>query len=146
MCFEKLLKSCPGELVPAQSDSLRKVDIFSFHVFYLFFDTSSCADMTVANHYILFDFFEKLNIEMVTDYFIVTSHRGQRSFDSFPGELVSLFPQRFGTVVSTTALKYPLNETVLNPSARGISNQSIGATFSVVASDPILVFRGHPKN
>ena len=103
-------------------------------------------DMTVANHYILFDFFEKLNIEMVTDYFTVTSHRGQRSFDSFPGELVSLFPQRFGTVVSTTALKYPLNETVLNPSARGISNQSIGATFSVVASDPILVFRGHPKN
>ena len=103
-------------------------------------------DMTVANHYILFDFFEKLNIEMVTDYFTVTSHRGQRSFDSIPGELVSLFPQRFGTVVSTTALKYPLNETVLDPSARGISNLSIGATFSVVASDPILVFRGHPKN
>ena len=91
-------------------------------------------------------FLEKLNIEMVTDYFTVTSHRGQRSFDSFPGELVSLFPQRFGTVVSTTALNYPLNETVLDPSARGISHQSIGTTFSVVASDPILVFRGHPKN
>ncbi len=103
-------------------------------------------DMTMANHYILFEYFEKLNIEMVTDRSTITCHRGQRSFDSFPGEVVSLFPQRFGSVVSTTALKYPLNETVLDPSARGISNQSLGATFSVVASDPILVFRGHPQN
>ena len=103
-------------------------------------------DMTVANHYILFDCFEKLNIEMVTDHFTITCHRGQRSFDSFPGEVVSLFPQRFGTVVSTTALKYPLNDTVLDPSTRGISNQSLGATFSVDSSDPILVFRDHPEN
>lgn len=103
-------------------------------------------DMTVANHYILFDYFEKLNIEMITDYATITCHKGQRSFDSFPGETVSLFPQRFGTVVSTTALKYSLNEMVLDPSARAISNQSLGVTFSVVATEPILVFRGHPEN
>ena len=103
-------------------------------------------DMTVANHYILFDYIEKLNIKMITDHATITCHRGPRSFDSFPGEVVSLFPQRFGTVVSTTALKYPLNEMVLDPSARAISNQSIGATFSVDASEPILVFRSHPQN
>jgi len=103
-------------------------------------------DMTVANHYILFNYNEKLNIKMITDHATITCHRGQRSFDSFPGEVVSLFPQRFGTVVSTTALKYPLNEMVLDPSARAISNQSLGATFSVDVSEPILVFRGHPQN
>ena len=103
-------------------------------------------DMTLANHYILFDFFDKLNIEMVTDHFTITGHRGQKSFDSFPGEVVSFFPQRFGTVVTTTALKYPLNDTVLDPSARAISNQSLGDTFSMNASEPILVFRGHPQN
>jgi len=103
-------------------------------------------DMTVANHYILFDYSDKLNLNMVTDHFTITSHRGQKSFDSFPGEMVSLFPQRFGTVVSTTALSYPLNDIILDPSARAISNQSIGATFSVDASDPILVFRGHSEN
>ena len=103
-------------------------------------------DMTVANHYILFDYIEKLNIKMITDHATITCHSGQRSFDSFPAEVVSLFPQRFGTVVSTTALKYPLNEMVLDPSARAISNQSIGATFSVDASEPILVFRSHPQN
>ncbi|MGY8780203.1 MAG: thiamine diphosphokinase [Fidelibacterota bacterium] len=103
-------------------------------------------DMTLANHYILFDYFEKLNLEMVTDHFTITGHRGQKSFDSFPGEAVSLFTQRFGTVVSTTALRYPLIDTVVDPSARGISNQSIGATFSIDASDPILAFRGHPEN
>ena len=103
-------------------------------------------DMTVANHYILFDYIEKINIEMITDHATITCHRGPRSFDSFPGEVVSLFPQRFGTVVSTTALKYPLNEMVLDPSARAISNQSLGATFSVDASEPMLVFRSHPQN
>jgi thiamine pyrophosphokinase len=102
--------------------------------------------MTVTNHYILFDYIEKLNIEMITDHATITCHKGPRSFDSFPGEVVSLFPQRFGTVVSTTALKYPLNEMVLDPSARAISNQSLGATFSVDASEPILVFRSHPQN
>ncbi len=100
-------------------------------------------DMTVVNHYILFDYYEKLNIVMVTDHCTITSHRGQKSFDSFPGEMVSLFPQRFGTVVSTTALRYPLNDTILDPSARAVSNQSMGATFSVDSSEPILVFRGH---
>ena len=103
-------------------------------------------DMTVANNYILFNYNEKLNIKMITDHATITCHRGQRSFDSFPGEVVSLFPQRFGTVVSTTALKYPLNEMGLDPSARAISNQSLGATFSVDASEPILVFRSHPQN
>ena len=103
-------------------------------------------DMTVANHYILFDYIEKLNIKMITDHATITCHSGPRFFDSFPGEVVSLFPQRFGTVVSTTALKYLLNGMVLDPSARAISNQSLGATFSVDASEPILVFRSHPQN
>ena len=103
-------------------------------------------DLTMANHYILFDYLEKLNIVMITNHFTVTCHRGPRSFDSFPGETVSLFPQRFGTVVSTTALKYPLNKFVLDPSASGVSNQSLGATFSVDTSNPILVYRGHRKN
>ncbi|MBN4081450.1 thiamine diphosphokinase [Caldithrix abyssi] len=103
-------------------------------------------DMSMANHYILFDYYEKLNIVMVTDHFIITCQRGQKSFDSFPGETVSLFAYRSGTLVSTTALRYPLNDTILNPSARAISNQSIGATFSIDASEPILVFRGHPES
>ena len=103
-------------------------------------------DLTMANHYILFDYSDKLNLVMVTDHFTITEHRGEKSFDSFPGETVSLFPQRFGTVVSTTALRYPLIDTVIDPSARGISNQSIGTTFSVNASDPILIFRGHSEN
>ncbi len=103
-------------------------------------------DMTLANHYILFDYFERLSIEMITDHFTITCHKGLQSFQTSPRETVSIIAQRSGTVVSSTALKYPLNNFILDPSARAISNQSIGTSFSVDASDPVLVFRSHPKN
>ncbi|MBC8343310.1 MAG: thiamine diphosphokinase [Bacteroidetes bacterium] len=101
-------------------------------------------DMTLANHYILFDYFDKINLKMVTDHFTITCHRGHKSFNSSPGETLSLFAQRSGTVVSSTALHYPLDQFILDPSARAISNQSIGTTFSIDSSDPILVFKSHP--
>ncbi|MBC8344686.1 MAG: thiamine diphosphokinase [Candidatus Marinimicrobia bacterium] len=102
-------------------------------------------DLAMVNHYILFHYYDALKLEMVTDHFTITCHRGQKSFDAFPGETVSLITQRFGTVVSTTALHYPLDNSILDPSTLAVSNKSLGDTFSVNASEPILVFRGHPE-
>ncbi|MBT3962427.1 MAG: thiamine diphosphokinase [Candidatus Marinimicrobia bacterium] len=100
-------------------------------------------DMTLANHYILFDYVDKINITMVTDHFTITCHKGQKSFNSNPGETVSIIAHHSGTVISSTALKYPINQMILDPSARAISNQSIGSTFSIDASDSVIVFKSH---
>ena len=105
--------------------------------------TGHREDMTMANHYILFDYVDKINIKMVTDHFTISCHKGQKSFNSNPGETVSIIAYHSGTVVSSTALKYPMNQMILDPSARAISNQSIGSTFSIDASDFILVFKSH---
>ena len=103
-------------------------------------------DMTLANHYILFDYYDQIYLEMVTDHFTITCHKGQKSFDTFPGQIISILPQHYNTEVSTTALRYPLNNMSLNPSAKAVSNQAMGASFSVDASKPVLIFRGHTGN
>ena len=103
-------------------------------------------DMTLANHYILFDYYDQIDLDMVTDHFTITCHKGQKSCNTFPGQIISILPQHFNTKVSTTALRHPLNEMELHPSAKAVSNQALGASFSVDASRPVLIFRGHPEN
>ena len=102
-------------------------------------------DMTLANHYLLFDYYNKIELEMVTDHQTVTCHIGKKSFISHPGNNVSLFVQDFGTTVSTTGLKYPINNSNLNPSSNGICNESIVKSFEIDSSGAILVFRSHLK-
>ena len=100
-------------------------------------------DMTLANLYILFYYFEKIKIKLITDHYTITCHKGKKSFKSFPGENVSLFTIDVNTIVSTTALKYQLKKSPIKPPQKGISNKSLGSAFSVESSGPILVFRGH---
>jgi len=102
-------------------------------------------DMTLANLHILFHYYDKISIKIITDHFTVTCHKGEQLFDSFHGENVSLFAQKLNSIVTTKSLKYQLKDSSISPPQKGISNQSTGSTFSVECSDPILVFRGHPK-
>ena len=100
-------------------------------------------DMNLANHYILFDYYDKIELKMVTDHQTITCHTGKKLFNSTPGSNVSLFVKNFNTVVSTKELKYPINSSELDPSSKAISNQSLAKQFEVDSSGPILVFRNH---
>ena len=100
-------------------------------------------DMTLANHYILFDYYDKIGLRMVTDHQTITCHTGKKLFNSIPGTNVSLFVKNFNTVVSTKELKYPINSSELDPSLKAISNKSLAKQFEVNSSGPILVFRNH---
>ena len=100
-------------------------------------------DMNLANHYILFDYYDKIELKMVTDHQTITCHTGKKLFNSTPGSNVSLFVKNFNTVVSTKELKYPINSSELDPSSKAISNQSLAKQFEVNSSGPILVFRNH---
>ena len=100
-------------------------------------------DMTLANHYILFDYYDKIEIKMITDYHTISCHKGKQSFHSSPGKNISLFVKDYDTTVSTTNLKYSLNKSLLDPSSRAISNESLTDNFEVDSSGPILVFKDH---
>lgn len=100
-------------------------------------------DMTLANHYILFDYYDKIEIKMITDYHTISCHKGKQSFHSRPGKNISLFVKDYDTTVSTINLKYSLNKSLLDPSSRAISNESLTDNFEVDSSGPILVFKDH---
>ena len=100
-------------------------------------------DMTLANLYILFHYYDKISINLITNHFTITCHKGSQSFNSFIGQIISLFPQKPNSVVKTKSLKYLLNNSPIEPPQKGISNQSTGSSFTVECSDPILVFREH---
>lgn len=102
-------------------------------------------DHSLANLFIMADYISKLNLRMVTNYFTVTCHIGNREFDSEAGQTISLFVVKSETMVTTHNLKYTLKKTVLDPSCRAISNESHKSTFSVESDKPVLVFRSHNK-
>ena len=99
--------------------------------------------MTLANLYILFHYYDKISINLITNHFTITCHKGSQSFNSFIGQIISLFPQKPNSVVKTKSLKYLLNNSPIVPPQKGISNQSTVSSFTVECSDPILVFREH---
>jgi thiamine pyrophosphokinase len=103
-------------------------------------------DMTLANHYILFDYYNKIELKMITDYHTISCHKGKQTFNSVPGKNISLFVKNFNTAVSTTNLKYSLDKSLLDPSSRAISNETLANKFEVDSSGPILVFIDHLEN
>ena len=102
-------------------------------------------DHSLANLFIVAEYHSKLNLKMITNHFIITCHTGSKEFDSNPGQTVSLFTVKPDTIVTTQHLNYPLKKTVLSPSCRAISNESLNSLFTVESDKPILVFRNHNK-
>lgn len=100
-------------------------------------------DHSLANYFIFSEYSSKMNLKLITNHFTITCHEGIRVFKSKPGLIVSIFTILPNTVVSTNFLKYPMKNSVLNPSCRAISNESINSQFQVKSSKPILVFHSH---
>lgn len=102
-------------------------------------------DHTVANYRLLAVYCQEIEVSMVTDFATISCHQGKKSFRSFSGQVVSLFPVQAIRRVTTANLKYKLNNETLPPSSRGISNLSLATSFTVSASEPLWVFRIHPE-
>lgn len=100
-------------------------------------------DHSLANYFIFSEYSSKMNLKLVTNHFTITCHDGTRTFESKRGHIVSIFAIFPQTVVSTQFLKYPLLNSVLNPSCRTISNKSLASQFQVESNKPILVFHSH---
>ena len=100
-------------------------------------------DMTIANHYILFDYYDKLESNFIVKSQIEYSQIPNYSIPARNQKLTDEFVKNFKTIVSIRNLKYPINNSELNPSSKAISNQSLAEQFEVNSSGPILVFRNH---
>ena len=86
-----------------------------------------------------------LDITLLTDTGQFTVVRAARSFRSFEGQVVSLFPESSRVRITTSELVYPLQDAPISAPHKGTSNRSLGPVFSVmVTGGAVLVYQGYP--
>lgn len=86
-----------------------------------------------------------LDVTLLTDSGQFTVVHAARTFHSFEGQDVSLFPESSRARITTSGLAYSLQDTPLSALHKGTSNRSLGASFSVEASGgAVLVYQGYP--
>lgn len=99
-------------------------------------------DMTVNNIMLLYRYYKKIDIRIVSDHFTITCNIGKNSFSSFKGQKVSLMPKSRASKIQTTNLKYSLNGNI-DDFTNLCSNESMGDTFEIQSKSPVIVFSGH---
>lgn len=107
--------------------------------------TEKRDDHALANFFLLTTYSAHLSLKMVTDYFTVASHSGDKTFESFPGQIVFIISPATVLSISSSGLKFSLKEESINPSSRGVSNQALGHSFSISSTEPVWVFQSHPR-
>lgn len=88
-------------------------------------------DHTLGNISLLADYAESVSVKMVTDYGIFIPAIPGLSISSWPGQQVSIFAMDKGMRISSTGLKYPLNQTELQNWWMGTLNECTGDSFSL---------------
>jgi len=101
-------------------------------------------DHSLTNYLLLLEFMDRLAITAYSDHFQIQALKGRQQFKSQPGQQVSLIALGKTTKLTTTGLKYPLENEPLSGISRGVSNEATGLSFEVEAHPhPILVFRAY---
>ena len=99
-------------------------------------------DHHLANILLLLRYSNEIMLSIVTDLFTISVSQAEKSFPSFEGQIVSLFSLT-PAVVTTRNLKYTLNNERLMNTTQGVSNESLGNTFSIQSSEPVIIMQSH---
>ena len=98
-------------------------------------------DHFLGNFFTINEFVDQIQCVIYTDYSIITPCVGENEFDSFPGQAVSLITLQNHSIVSSMNLEYPLDSYKLVPSSKAIRNKSLGTSFTIECSEPLMVFQ-----
>lgn len=102
--------------------------------------TGMREDHTIGNISLLADYEAVANVKMLTNYGVFTPISSNTTFKSFAGEKVSLFA--IGQKpVTTTGLKYPIQNRILTNWWQGTLNESSGDSFTIETRGRIIVFQ-----
>ena len=104
--------------------------------------TGMREDMSLINQFLVFKYFKKINITIITDHFTISCMEGEEEIDSFENQLVSLIPEN-RSVVSSKGLEFELDKTTITIDGKNISNRSKKDIFKIVSSEKLLVFQSH---
>ena len=98
-------------------------------------------DHFLGNYYTLSDFGEKISWKAFTDFSVISPCMGNKKFESFKGQKVSLFCMKGSSTVNSENLEYPLQSYNLKPSDDAIRNLSLEDHFTIESTTTILVFQ-----
>ena len=99
-------------------------------------------DHSLANIFTLLQYPSKLDLTIYTNYGIFSVVKGEQKFDSFTGEQVSLFSADQNIKITSTYLKYNLNNNKLTNLYCGSLNKSLNEVFTVsISHGQILVYQ-----
>ena len=99
-------------------------------------------DHFLANYYTLCDFSEKIYWRAFTYFSVISPCTGNREFESFKGQKVSLFCMKGSSTITSKNLEYPLKSYQLKPSDEAVRNIAIADQFEIESTNTILVFQG----
>ena len=98
-------------------------------------------DHFLGNYYTLSDFGEKISWKAFTDFSVISPCVGNKRFESFKGQKVSLFCMKGSSTVNSENLEYPLQTYHLKPSDDAVRNLSLEDYFTIESTTTILVFQ-----
>ena len=98
-------------------------------------------DHFLGNYYTLSDFGEKISWKAFTDFSVISPCMGNKKFESFKGQKVSLFCMKGSSTVNSENLEYPLQSYHLKPSDDAVRNLSLEDHFTIESTNTILVFQ-----
>ena len=98
-------------------------------------------DHFLGNYYTLSDFGEKISWKAFTDFSMISPCVGNKKFESFKGQKVSLFCMKGSSTVNSENLEYPLLSYHLKPSDDAVRNLSLEDNFIIDSTNTILVFQ-----
>ncbi|KAA6347368.1 thiamine pyrophosphokinase [termite gut metagenome] len=102
--------------------------------------TGKREDHTLGNISLLWEYMEKANVRMVTNYGIFTPAYGDATFECIPDEQISVFNFNC-TRMEEEGLEYPLRP--FTNWWQGTLNKALGDRFVIHANGKYLVFRVH---
>ena len=98
-------------------------------------------DHFLGNYYTLSDFGDKISWKAFTDFSVISPCIGNKKFESFKGQKVSLFCLKGSSTVNSENLEYPLQAYPLQPSDDAMRNISLKDHFTIESTNIILVFQ-----
>ena len=115
-----------------------KNDIKSLSIFAI---SGMNEDHFLGSLYILNEYSDKINWRAYSDFSIISPSIGEKSFNSFKGQKVSLFALNNQSIVSSKNLEYELDKYKLLPSANAVRNISKAGNFTLKSSSNLVVFQ-----
>tara|TARA_X000001036_G_C20418632_1_gene700198 strand:+ start:121 stop:759 length:639 start_codon:yes stop_codon:yes gene_type:complete len=102
-------------------------------------------DHEITSLLLLEHYSNKIQLKYYSDHCEIHSFRGLKTFESFKGQVISIFSLNLKAKISTRGLKYNLEKDMLNSPSNGVSNISIGNRFSIDSTSFIFVFQNYKK-